>query len=365
MFNTIIPVIHILIYTIFVTSAQELVNENPLYAVVCIAFIIPAEKFIRKMFGFDKASTVSQLGAAAGGAMVMNAINKFGSKGGATGGNGSGAGKNANNAPKGIRTPSSNPLGALPTGPTPTPTPTPTTPTTPSLPTPSSGGRRTIKPPRKGSGVGNLVKKQLFTREAAQRNLGAMFGLGGKALGMTLGIGTGIATGDFSNALKYGAAGYAAGGAGGKGLVNKGFNTFDSARNGIDNITYGYNEGAYGTEYAQNKQFDKEFKRSQEYKDMVSKYKNRDDVKGDIQAMLNGGISDAKQMNTILNTLSTNNSYRNTTIDEAIGFSKLANQCSDSILHDTSKLKDFLHTRGINPDPADLDNIKQAMVDFK
>ena len=53
--------------------------------------MVPAEKFMRKMFGFEKASTVSQLGAAAGGAMIMNGMNKLkgmGHKGGAKGGNG-------------------------------------------------------------------------------------------------------------------------------------------------------------------------------------------------------------------------------------------------------------------------------------
>lgn len=91
-FNSLLPVIHILIYTIFVTSAEELVDKNPLYAVVCIGFILPAEKFIRKMFGFEKASTVSQVGAAAGGAMVMNAINKISQSGG-NGGKGGNDGK--------------------------------------------------------------------------------------------------------------------------------------------------------------------------------------------------------------------------------------------------------------------------------
>lgn len=77
-FNTLIPVIHLLIYTIFVSTASTLAETNPIYAIVCIAFIIPAEKFIRKMFGFDKATTVSPLGAAAGGALIMNAINRIG-----------------------------------------------------------------------------------------------------------------------------------------------------------------------------------------------------------------------------------------------------------------------------------------------
>ena len=81
-FNALIPVVHIILYSIFVGSAMDFAQQNPLYAIVCIGFLIPAEKFIRKMFGFDKASTVSQIGAAASGAMVMNAINKINHGGG-------------------------------------------------------------------------------------------------------------------------------------------------------------------------------------------------------------------------------------------------------------------------------------------
>ena len=81
-FNALIPVIHLLIYAIFVGSAAEFAESNPIYALVCIGFLIPAEKFIRKMFGFDKATTVSPLGAAAGGALVMNAINHIKKGGG-------------------------------------------------------------------------------------------------------------------------------------------------------------------------------------------------------------------------------------------------------------------------------------------
>ena len=81
-FNALIPVVHIILYSIFVGSAMDFAQQNPLYAIVCIGFLIPAEKFIRKMFGFDKASTVSQVGAAASGAMVMNAINKINHGGG-------------------------------------------------------------------------------------------------------------------------------------------------------------------------------------------------------------------------------------------------------------------------------------------
>ena len=89
-FNALLPLVHILIYAIFVSSASELVKENPIYAVVCIGFMVPAEKFIRKMFGFEKASTVSPLGAAAGGAMAMNIVNNLKKTGGGSGSGGSG-----------------------------------------------------------------------------------------------------------------------------------------------------------------------------------------------------------------------------------------------------------------------------------
>ena len=86
-FNALIPVMHIVLYSIFVGSAMDFAKTNPIYALVCIGFLIPAEKFFRKMFGFDKATTSGQLGAAAGGAMVMNAINKI-SHGGGSGSGG-------------------------------------------------------------------------------------------------------------------------------------------------------------------------------------------------------------------------------------------------------------------------------------
>jgi hypothetical protein len=73
--------------------------------------MVPAEKFMRKMFGFEKAGTVSQLGAAAGGAMIMNGMNKLkgmGHKGGAKGGNG---GSGEDNKP--IRT-ATNPASLAP-----------------------------------------------------------------------------------------------------------------------------------------------------------------------------------------------------------------------------------------------------------
>lgn len=91
-FNALLQPFHLIIYSIFVGSAIDLAAKNPLFAIVALAFITPAEKILRKFFGFEKASTASALGAvasAAGGAAFMNQMQKLMSpkKGGGAGGN--------------------------------------------------------------------------------------------------------------------------------------------------------------------------------------------------------------------------------------------------------------------------------------
>lgn len=76
-FNSLLQPVHLILYTIFISSASQLVNVNPVYAIITLAFFTPAEKIFRKMFGFEKASSVNTIGAAAGGAMVMNMLNKL------------------------------------------------------------------------------------------------------------------------------------------------------------------------------------------------------------------------------------------------------------------------------------------------
>ena len=72
--NAIIQPIHLILYTVFVGSAYNLVAKNPLYALVAIAFLIPAEKFVKKMFGLDKAESTSGFGSFAGGALAMSGL---------------------------------------------------------------------------------------------------------------------------------------------------------------------------------------------------------------------------------------------------------------------------------------------------
>ena len=54
-YNALIQPFHLIIYTVFVGSAIDLVQVNMLYALACMAFLLPAEKFLKKMFGMDRA----------------------------------------------------------------------------------------------------------------------------------------------------------------------------------------------------------------------------------------------------------------------------------------------------------------------
>ena len=78
-FTALLQPFHLIIYTVLVGSAMGIAVKNPLYAIMVIAFIGPAEKMLRKFFGFDKASTpgmLSQAGAMFGGAAAWNMLKK-------------------------------------------------------------------------------------------------------------------------------------------------------------------------------------------------------------------------------------------------------------------------------------------------
>ena len=81
-FNLLIQPLHLIIYTVLVSSAFELAGENVIYSLVAIAFLIPAEKLMRSFFGFEKAATPPSLaGAAVGGSIVNQGLNKLLGKG--------------------------------------------------------------------------------------------------------------------------------------------------------------------------------------------------------------------------------------------------------------------------------------------
>ena len=359
-FNALLPVIHIILYYMLVGSAMNFITTggNWLYAIVAVGFLMQAEKFFRKMFGFDQASSAGALGAAAGGALVMNAINKMGQKSGkqAAGGSGSSGGNSTGKSTTGVRTDDGSALAALNGGVNPGGTNPGGT---------NSGFSATLKDkwnnaPRPIKGVANLAKNQLFTRSAAQRNLRAMGKVVGGAAGLTAGLAAGVSTGDFGKALQYGVAGVAGGAAAGGGLANAGFNAYDSTVKGIDNIRYGYDEGAYGEEEAQNRQFDREFKRSEDYKKMLKNYPGHEK---DIDSMLKAGITDPTRMNTILKATKDNIRFQ-----DAMAYNQLATSCSDSILHDKNKFREFLTDRGIDQsryNDSELANLRKNIAYFK
>lgn len=74
MFYALLQPLHMLLYTVFVSSALSIVATNLLYAIVALAFIVPAEKIVKQMFGI-KGNTESALGGFAGGALASQAFN--------------------------------------------------------------------------------------------------------------------------------------------------------------------------------------------------------------------------------------------------------------------------------------------------
>ena len=104
-FNALLQPFHLIIYTIFLGSSMQIAAENPIWAILFLAFIIPAEKLLRKMFGFDKTSTTGGMSTAAsvlGGAAVLKGAKGLlgiaGKAGGKSGAGGKGSVRTAKNA---------------------------------------------------------------------------------------------------------------------------------------------------------------------------------------------------------------------------------------------------------------------------
>lgn len=86
MFYALLQPLHMLLYTVFVSSALSIAAKNLIYAIVAMAFIVPAEKIMKQMFGI-KGQTESSLGGFAGGALASQAFHAL-TKGKKQGGNG-------------------------------------------------------------------------------------------------------------------------------------------------------------------------------------------------------------------------------------------------------------------------------------
>lgn len=79
-YTALIQPFHFIVYMVFVGSAINLVRTNFIFALAAVGFILPAEKLLKKMFGFDKAplGMMSSLAGFTAGSLAS----KFGGKGG-------------------------------------------------------------------------------------------------------------------------------------------------------------------------------------------------------------------------------------------------------------------------------------------
>lgn len=96
LYNLLIQPLHLLLYIILVGTAMQFAAKNPIYVVVALGFMVPAEKLVKEMFGFKGSTPGAMPGMATGALMMGAARNIFGktpkSSGGADGNGGSNSG---------------------------------------------------------------------------------------------------------------------------------------------------------------------------------------------------------------------------------------------------------------------------------
>ena len=382
-FNSLLQVVHLFVYCLLVGSSMDFILVNPIYGIVAITFIVPAEKFIRKMFGFEKATTVGTLGAAAGGAAVMSMVNKMRQAGGHKGQQGQqgqqeskeqGKTRTATRKPNWGTAGSGTQTGTTTTG-TQTGTQTGTTTTetqtgttttgTTTTGTQTGGAKPTLARPGVKGGLRAVGRR--FTRKGGPlRKLGitALKSLGGLA-GATIGIAAGVASGDLSKAAQYGVAGAAAGYASAGKLGNTGLGVVNKVKSYADTYRQGYNGNSKDEK---NRKFDEKFMKSEECKQLVEQYttdtKDKKEVQSNIGEMLEYGIQDPKQMDIALK-----NNYG---ANEASQYIKLASKCPESMAYDREAFKKFLENHPdsniqelIQQHPDELNRLYEGMHAFK
>ena len=371
-FLALIQPVHLVLYYVILGVSNDLIDKtsqayNPLYAIVAISFLLPAEKFIRKMFGFDKTEASNTIGSALGGAALMNAINKLGSKGGSKEKKSSGGAESGGETTSKTRMANSgtDPYEALrggngastgnagsgttTTGGTNSTTTAQTATGASAAPTlQNSATTKEGKFKKVASGVGNVAGK--YGRKAL-RGVGKV--TGAAALG-TIGLAGGIATGDMSNAFAGLAGGIVAGKNVGGNIVD-GVSKIPGAANGVrKDIVDTFREGAYGKDEAARIRFDKEFKKSEGYKNLI---KENPGAEGQVEDFLAAGITDTSKMGKAIKS-----GY---STEEAIAYMKLASTggCPDEVLYDENKFKTYLDSRGI--DSTKAEEIRKGIVAFK
>ena len=400
-FNSLLQVVHLFVYCLLVGSSMDFILVNPIYGIVAITFIVPAEKFIRKMFGFDKAETVGTLGAAAGGAAVMSMVNKMRQAGGhkgqqgqqgqqeskeqgetrtatrkpnwGTAGTGTQTGTTTTGTQTGTSSTENSPAETSSTEKSPaetsstekSPAETSSTEKSPAETSSTGGAKPTLARPGVKGGLRAVGRR--FTRKGGPlRKLGitALKSLGGLA-GATIGVAAGVASGDLSKAAQYGVAGAAAGYVSAGKLGNTGLGVVNKVKSYADTYRQGYNGNS---KEEKNRKFDEKFMKSEACKQLVEQYttdtKDKKEVQSNIGEMLEYGIQDPKQMDIALK-----NNYG---ANEASQYIKLASKCPESMAYDREAFKKFLENHPdsniqelIQQHPDELNRLYEGMHAFK
>lgn len=73
-FNLLIQPLHLIMYSVLIGSAMSFATENLVYVVMALGFFVPAEKLLRRFFGFEKAQTPGMFAGAAGAALLHSGL---------------------------------------------------------------------------------------------------------------------------------------------------------------------------------------------------------------------------------------------------------------------------------------------------
>ena len=396
-FNLIIQPFHLLLYVVFISMAFELSSTNIIYSLVVLGFLIPAEKFLRKMFGFDKASTPGFLAGPAGAALtisavqslakfagkggkgapnaanklkevaargrdpgmtIQNLLNNMSSGGGSSGGGSSGGGSSGGGSSGGGSSGGGSSGGGSSGG---------GSSGGGSSGGSSSSGKKLMSGAR--ARMSNYARKNLTFDGLKNKTITAAktaskFGLGAVGLGMGA---AGISTGSPGDVLKYGTAGAYAGSAVGEGAANRAEETGEKLAEKIENdkdetLRTQYSEEDYTK--MKNEQKDKKFAKDKEKRELYNKGLNLGGDKKKIdQAMEEAkqyrqyGIEDDKLIIKAMNLDKSNRTKK-----ESIAAAALANNITNtSDLNNV--MKRFAATPGI--DSTQVENMREMIIKLK
>lgn len=76
-FNLLIQPLHLILYSVLIGSAMSFATENLVYVVMALGFFVPAEKLLRRFFGFEKAQTPGMFAGPAGAALLHSGLNRL------------------------------------------------------------------------------------------------------------------------------------------------------------------------------------------------------------------------------------------------------------------------------------------------